>query len=526
MAVAAFTILAFLAVLAGCASSVPPRQTEEELEQLISAYRRQTERSGERDARRQGQGVRTFQVERRADRPDWLVTAQLERASLSNVVRRMLDETQTPYFVRVASLPGEVTARFERLPMRAALSLLLEGQGLSAWDQQGVLIIGDDPPATSGAAPAEQLEAPHPLPPSAPLSPSSAVPSEAPAATPATDTPSSAPKAVVSRAIQLRHMDVATVATMFEALYPVDSATGSRPVRVAAQPFTSTVLLSGAQPAVASASRLLGELDRDPAHVLLEVLVVEFDSNELERLGMSLQQLQSGRVSNLATQFANPAQNSLSFLYTSGANAPVMYRAMIDVLSAQDKARVIARPYTAAMSGRRAAVQIARSRDIQQRATSDFGGNVSMPAPVTRESGVKLDVTPWVQADGRIRLELSVEESVFIDDLATNVISETDKSSAATTMMVASGESIIIGGLTVRRKSSTNAGIPWLRHVPVLNFFAAQRESAEQKQDVIIYITPYIIGAGVDLPFPLPDAFKFRDGRDDLTEVETPTSNK
>jgi general secretion pathway protein D len=251
--------------------------------------------------------------------------------------------------------------------------------------------------------------------------------------------------------------------------------------------------------------------------------VVEFDSNELERLGMSLQQYQSGRVSNLSTQLGVPgAQNSLSFVYNSGANAPLMYTAMIDVLSAQDKARVIARPYTAAMSGRKAVVQIARSRDVQQRLQASVsGGTVSLPPPVTRETGVKLDVTPWVQADGRIRVELNVEESVFIDDLATNVISEIDKSTAATTMMVASGESIIIGGLTVRRKSSSNAGLPWLRNVPVLNFFTAQRESAEQKQDVIIYITPYIIGAGVELPFPLPDAFKFRDGQDDLTEVET-----
>jgi type IV pilus assembly protein PilQ len=525
-------LLPFLLALASCSS--PPHQADRELEDLIAAYRSQTDRSSERETRRRDQGVRAFQVERRADTGQWLVSAQLERAPLHTTVRRMLDETQTTYLVR-AVLTGEVTARFERLPLRAALALLLETQGLSSWEQQGVLVIGDDAPAaTPSKETAERIETPHALPPPAPLAPSSAAEednaAQASGAAPSRSAgqpdgyePAGQPARVVSRAVQLRYLDVETVTTMFQALFPVDQASGAPSVRLAAQPFTSTVMLSGAKPAVARAARLLGELDRDPAHVLLEVLVVEFDTNELERLGMTLQDLQRGRFSGLAAQIGDAtAPSSLSFTYTSGASAPLMFRAMIDVLSSQDKARVIARPYTAAMSGKKAVVQIARSRDIQQPVVGvDSSGTLSLPSPVTRETGVKLDVTPWVLADGRIRLELNVEESVFIDTLATNVIAETDKNTAGTTMMVESGQSIIIGGLTVRRKSSSNAGLPWLRHVPLLNLFTSQQASAEQKQDVIIYITPYIIQPGVDVPFPLPGAFKFRDGIDDLTEMES-----
>jgi len=509
-------------LLAGCvASPMPPYQADRELADLLAAYRKQTELSTEREVQRQAQGVRAFRVERRADTGEWLVSADLERASLASVVRRLLDETRTAYLFRTPSLSGQLTARFERLPLRVALSILLEAQGLSVWEQQGMLIIGDQPPPGAPEGSSGAIETPHPSPAPPPLAPSATTEAAAtvpPAAGAATPT---ANAAAVSRAVQLRYLDVDTVGKMFDGLYPIDQQTGARAVQMAPQPFTSTVLLSGTAPAVARASRLLGELDRDPAHVLLEVLIVEFDTNELERLGTSLQDTQRGRITGLTTSVGSAAQNAFSFTYASAGGAPSMFKAIIDVLSSQDKARVIARPYTAAMSGKKALVQITRSRDIQQPASvSGTSGTVNQTPPIARETGVKLDVTPWVLADGRIRLELNVEESVFIDDLATNVISETDKNTAATTMMVESGQSIIIGGLTVRRKSSSNAGLPWLRHVPLLNLVSAQQSSAEQKQDVIIYITPYIIGPGVNLPFPQPDAFKFRDGQDDLTEME------
>jgi len=520
----ALTLLA----AAGCAA--PPYQADRELEDLLAAYRKQTAMSAEREARRQAQGVRALKVERRLDTDEWVVSADLERASLAAVVRRILDESAIPHLMRAPGIPGQVTARIERLPLRRALSLLLEPQGLFVWERDAVLIIGEDPPAgTPGAAAEEVLETPHPQPPPPPAAPTAQPPAAAPGGAAAPATPGEPAAAAtgppVARAVQLRHLDVETATKIFESLYPLDPQTNSRAVQLAPQPYTSTVVLSGASTTVGRAARLLAELDRDPAHVMLEVLVVEFDTNELERLGSTLSDFQRGGFQGLSSAVGNAAGRAVSFSYLSSAAGgafPMMFKAAIDVLASQDKARVIARPYTAAMSGKKAAVKILRSRDIQQPFVTGAAasGTLSPPPPVTRETGVSLEVTPWGLADGRIRLELAVEESVFIDQLATNVISETDRNAASTTMMIQSGESIVIGGLAVQRKSSTNAGLPWLRHIPLINIAAAQQSSTEQKQDVIIYITPYIVGPGIDPPFPNPDAFKFRDGTDDLTGIE------
>jgi len=519
-----------LALLAAGACAAPPYQANRELEDLLTAYRKQTALSAEREARRQAQGVRTLKVERRLDTDEWVVTADLERASLAAVVRRILDESAIPHLMRAASIPGQVTARIERLPLRRALGLLLEPQGLFVWERDAVLIIGEDPPAAPGATAEEALETPHPQPPPAPAAPSAQPPAAAaPGAAAAPAAPGEPAAAAagppVARAVQLRHLDVEAATKIFESLYPLDPQSNSRAVQLAPQPYTSTLVLSGAAAAVGRAARLLADLDRDPAHVMLEVLVVEFDTNELERLGTTLSGFQRGNVRGLSSAVGSAAGTALTFDYLStaaGGAFPLLFRAAIDVLASQDKARVIARPYTAAMSGKKAQVKILRSRDIQQpfAAAPTASGTLSPPPPVTRETGVSLEVTPWVLADGRIRLELAVEESVFIDQLATNVISETDKNAASTTMMIQSGESIVIGGLAVQRKSSTNTGLPWLRHLPLINLATAQQSAAEQKQDVIIYITPYIVGPGVDTPFPKPDAFKFRDGGDDLTGIE------
>jgi type II secretory pathway component GspD/PulD (secretin) len=193
------------------------------------------------------------------------------------------------------------------------------------------------------------------------------------------------------------------------------------------------------------------------------------------------------------------------------------FSAVINLLVQRGKARVIARPHLAAVSGRKARIEISEDRYIIVQ-TPAQGAAVNTTQPV--QSGVILDITPQVTRDDRVRMALAVEQSSFIDLTPANVTTAVDKNKAETTMEVASGQAILIGGLTQHLRSFVTAGIPWLRHIPLLNLVFARFQSDSRRQEVLVFITPHIWRPGLDSPIPQPKAFSPQEPRDDFSPLE------
>jgi type II secretory pathway component GspD/PulD (secretin) len=493
-------LLAVATLVAGCAS--PPYAHNDEVSGLVQAYRQQSARAVQTAS---PYGISALAVEPVDGRPgEFVVSADLHRAPLKLVVERLFEQSRVPYFIQAPALVGRVTGRFEKHPFLDMLSEILRPNGYVAQPRDGLLVIAEAPsaPAVNGAG-------------AAPGSPPGVPGAEA-----------SAP--IVARGAQLRHLDIESATKFFEGLFPVDPRTGARPITWAVQPYTSTIFVSGPRSDAMRALQLLEEMDRDPAHVLIEALVVELDTNELERFGtdlsnflnVQLSALSSGVGGAVNTGLAAPnfpsaaAPAALRFLYTQGANNPRTFAAVIDVLASQDKARVIARPYMASVSGRQAAIQIQRERTV-----AVVTGGTTTSDTETIPSGVILNVTPWVLEGDRVRLDVQVEQSTFVQPPPAGVLVEKDANKAQTSMQVRSGQSVIIGGLSLQETFSSNGGLPWLRNIPGLSLVTAKQSSNERKQDVLIFVTPYIWTPTVDPPIPHPDAFKFRE-EDELTAIE------
>jgi pilus assembly protein CpaC len=75
-------------------------------------------------------------------------------------------------------------------------------------------------------------------------------------------------------------------------------------------------------------------------------------------------------------------------------------------------------------------------------------------------------------------------------------------------MQVPSGQSIIIGGLMFNSRSSSNAGLPWLRRIPFLNLFTASRQRTQVDKEVLIVVTPHLYTPGLRTPLPFLKVFQ------------------
>ena len=107
------------------------------------------------------------------------------------------------------------------------------------------------------------------------------------------------------------------------------------------------------------------------------------------------------------------------------------------------------------------------------------------------EAGIKLTVTPHVSGDNRILLDLHPQNDSYGYDTQGQVVISTQE--AQTKVVVADGETVVIGGLTRNENTQSETGVPFLKDIPLLgNLFKYTRNQVE-KRDLIIFVTPRII---------------------------------
>ncbi|MCX5761079.1 MAG: AMIN domain-containing protein [Gemmatimonadetes bacterium] len=123
-------------------------------------------------------------------------------------------------------------------------------------------------------------------------------------------------------------------------------------------------------------------------------------------------------------------------------------------------------------------------------------GQINSVAPqiAQQEIGITLRVTPRVTANRQLNLvvEATQEQLVSISSAGPN----TNKRNSKNEVLVADGETAVIGGLTQTQVSKNRTGIPILSQLPLIGRLFSEVETIERKQDLLILITPHILDDG------------------------------
>lgn len=465
------------ALVSGCKSSL--LISDKDVESLLEAYAAQNKVVEQRKAAAADSGIKTLTVMPAGG--TFNVTADVDRASLDTVIRRLMTQTKSGYAMD-RPLRGTVTARFDNLPLQQAVDVLLGLQGFQAETQAGTFVIRGG----RGKTAAQPVAAP----PSMTVPPGGAT--------------MPVPPELVGAHVPLDSLDVATAATILNGLYPVSSQGGPPPlVAFGVHPNINEVYLMGPSEAVARTVDILRDADQEPSHVLIEALVVEFDREALDRLGVDVINGAYKKVSGVNLDFGALLSEAITFTRTGGAHNPLAFTLLIDLLQARNKARLVSRPYVSTLSGVQATINITNSRYVL---TQGIVAGTTTVTPQAVNSGVTLTITPTVTAADRIRIVATVNDSQFVPS-SGNVAVEVDQNQATTTMLLDDGQSMIIGGLVLDRSSNSNSGVPLLRSIPLLNALFADQKSERSQEEVLIVITPHVWTPGMNPPITQPGAF-------------------
>ena len=113
------------------------------------------------------------------------------------------------------------------------------------------------------------------------------------------------------------------------------------------------------------------------------------------------------------------------------------------------------------------------------------------------ESGVILKVTPIVDSDGRIMMDIHPEVSTGVIDPLTGIPSQAT-TEVTTRMIVPDGQTIFVGGLIKHRIDESKSGIPVISRVPGVGRLFSNRTETISNTETIVLITPTVVRSAED----------------------------
>jgi type IV pilus assembly protein PilQ len=227
-----------------------------------------------------------------------------------------------------------------------------------------------------------------------------------------------------------------------------------------------------------------------------------FNSNQqvIEIGGNSL-----AAVSNANARVVNPA---LSLIFST-ALGKFNLTSFLDALQEVRLADVQAEPSIVTLDNRKAEILSGEEtpiRIIDIGSLSQGGTTAQAPrATVTfKETGIILTVTPHITNNRKILMTLHAERSQLqpaASDLGYTFL----KQRADNELLVGDGETAVIGGLTVTSVTQSKVGIPLLVDLPFLGKLFGETRTEEDKNDLLILVTPHIVDEGEKLGAPGSD---------------------
>jgi len=112
-----------------------------------------------------------------------------------------------------------------------------------------------------------------------------------------------------------------------------------------------------------------------------------------------------------------------------------------------------------------------------------------------KEAVLKLDVTPQVTPDDKIILDLIINQD-SISDIAASGVPVIDITQLETQVLVADGETVVLGGIYSTEAIDGTQKVPLLGDIPFVGRLFRNDIRRESKREILIFVTPRILSSG------------------------------
>jgi len=277
-------------------------------------------------------------------------------------------------------------------------------------------------------------------------------------------------------------------------------------------PGTNIIIANGVRAKVDKVKELIAKLDVIERQVMIEARVVDAVTTFTRDLGIQWRSLDganpgiegswynsgtnswgSGQFSTSAPSGWSPTTGLALGWLTGGGLGSITLDASLALAEQDGKINVISAPKALVVNGQEAFISRGKV-SYQQIKTLDTIDIKEMRAVLS------LKVTPTISADSsHITMVVEVtdnrpEAGVKAGTTGAVEVQEgRSEKTINTTLMIKTGDTVVIGGIYSKWEETTDTGVPWLMDIPLLGWlFKAQHKELE-KHELLIFITPTVV---------------------------------
>jgi general secretion pathway protein D len=291
-------------------------------------------------------------------------------------------------------------------------------------------------------------------------------------------------------------------------------------IRITADVANNSLLIFANQENYRLIEQTLQKLDRPQLQVAIHATIAEITLNDGLQYGVQyfLKSKNLGLGDDKGSVGLDSTNNaSAAAAATSAATSAVINRVLpgfnllvgsasdpsiiLDALRNITDVKVLSTPSVVVIDNQVATLQVGDQVPI----TTQSATNISNPnTPIVssidyRNTGVILRVLPRINGNGNVVLDIEQEISNVSDTVTANTLTPTvSQRKVKSSIAVASGQSVLLGGLISERQSRGRQGIPLLGEIPYLGDAFSHNTRSASRTELMVFIQPQIIRDSVD----------------------------
>jgi general secretion pathway protein D len=292
---------------------------------------------------------------------------------------------------------------------------------------------------------------------------------------------------------------------------------GKLPTTVVPDLATNSLIFAASDRQYEALTHVLEEIDIQARQVLLRGFIAEINVTNLDRNGIDwnflggqiwdqfmlggMAQIGESAIPSQFMSFYSDLSKKQRIEYDVHGNAyqttetqplALMY-ATVEMLKKYDAVNVLSVPRLMCTDNKESSFQVGQVIPVLKGATSDLTNTSAIQNNYDyKDTGLTLTVTPHIRSGNVVALDIkqTTEDVLTATGSVTPV---TAKREVNTSVVVADGETIILGGMIKETERVLRRGVPGFSSIPLIGGLFKKVSKDKEKVDFVIFLTPQII---------------------------------
>ncbi|MDR3723426.1 MAG: cohesin domain-containing protein [Terracidiphilus sp.] len=270
----------------------------------------------------------------------------------------------------------------------------------------------------------------------------------------------------------------------------------------------NAIVMRGTPDELLLAQKLIDDLDKARAEVVVDIAIMEVSKNWEHTLGISWPSTYAVAMTGSTTTTSGTTTTTSTptiydFKNASAKNLQVTVgSATLNLLLSDSDTKILQSPRIRATDAQKATMKIGSRIPIatgsySSGTSSSYGNSLVNTQFQYQDIGVNIEMTPTIHYDRDVTLKLKIEISSHSGDQTISGVTEPIISQRVVDQVIRlrEGEASILGGIQDKSNAVSWSGIPGLSSIPLLKYLFGSKDNSIKDDEIVFVVVPHIVRA-------------------------------